>query len=58
MPPSVAEIVRHEEATNLDNKAATDKDDVDDFDIKEELAMIFCEISDSSPGVDLSALSL
>ena len=62
VPLSVAEIVRHEDTTDLDNKAVTYNDDVDDCDIKEEikeeLAMIFCEISDSSPGFDLSALSL
>ena len=62
VPLSVAEIVRHEDTSDLDNKAVTYNDDVDDCDIKEEikeeLAMIFCEISDSSPGFDLSALSL
>ena len=40
VPPSVAEIMQQEDTTNLDNKAAIDKDDVDDLDIKEELAMI------------------
>ena len=41
VPPSVAEIMQQSDTTILDNKAAIDKDDVDDLDIKEELAMIF-----------------
>ena len=58
VPLSVAEIVRHEDTTDLDNKAVTYNDDVDDCDIKDLLKTMARDAKDEMSTVHREIMSV